>query len=29
MSHYDITNTPKRLREGDTVAFDVRGAVLT
>jgi len=29
MSHYDITNTPKRLREGDTVAFDVRGTVLT
>jgi hypothetical protein len=29
MSHYDITNTPKRFREGDTVAFDVRGTVLT
>ena len=28
MSHYDITNTPKRLREGDTVAFDIRGTVL-
>ena len=28
MSHYDITNTPKRLSEGDTVAFDIRGTVL-